>query len=274
MGLSVDFGAGCHERNHMPMKDRDVIKAFVDYLRQNGRPGLQVERWPEDETRESKEIDAVAGSFAIEHTSIDSVPSQRRDSDWFMRVAGGLERELDNRLTFRLRVTLKYEAVMKGQNWPGIRQALKNWITTEAAKLEDGRHVLEGIPGMPFRLHVSKASDRAPGLYLSRLEPSDTTLPCRMRNLFNRKANKLAKYQGFGKKTVLLVENDDIALMNKEKMFDAIRKAYPDGPPEGVDQIWYADTSISSEIVFRDFTPGVRQGNRPIESSGCGKPPC
>lgn len=256
------------------MKDRNVIKAFVDYLRQNGRPGLQLERWPEDETRESEEIDAVAGSFAIEHTSIDTVPSQRRDSDWFMRAAGGLAQELDNRLTFRLRITLKYEAVMKGQNWPGIRQALKNWITTGAAKLEDGRHILEGIPGIPFRLHVRKASDRPPGLYLSRLEPSDATLSCRMRKLFNRKANKLAKYQDIGKKTVLLIENDDIALMNEEKMLDAIQRAYPDGLPQGVDQILFADTSIPSKIVFRDFTSDLRQGNRPtIQSSGCGKPP-
>lgn len=36
--------------------------------------------------------------------------------------------------------------------------------------------------------------------------------------------------------------------MNEEKMLDAIRRAYPNGPPTGVDQVWYADTSIASDL--------------------------
>jgi hypothetical protein len=56
------------------MKDRDVISAFVAYLQTNGHPNLKVERWPEDENRDSQEIDAIAGAFAIEHTSIDTLP--------------------------------------------------------------------------------------------------------------------------------------------------------------------------------------------------------
>jgi hypothetical protein len=63
------------------MNDRDVIRAFVAYLQENGHPNLEVERWPEDENRVSKEIDAIAGVLSIEHTSIDTLPNQRRDSD-------------------------------------------------------------------------------------------------------------------------------------------------------------------------------------------------
>ncbi len=47
------------------MNDRDVIRAFVLYLRENGHPGLKVDRWPEDENRNSSEIDAVAGPLAV-----------------------------------------------------------------------------------------------------------------------------------------------------------------------------------------------------------------
>lgn len=42
--------------------------------------------------------------------------------------------------------------------------------------------------------------------------------------------------------------------MNEGKMVDSIRKAYPAGFPLEVDEIWYADTSIPSEIEFWDFT--------------------
>lgn len=213
------------------MNDRDAIDAFVAYLQGNGHTDLQVDRWPEDENRDSPDIDAIAGVFAIEHTSIDTLPDQRRDSDWFMRVTGGLEQELPIRPSFRLRITVEYGAVARGQDWTEIREALKNWITIEAPHLEDGRHVLDNIPGVPFRLHVTKASDRPPGIFFARYEPGDDTFPDRIREQFDRKAKKLAKYHFLGMITVLLIENNDIALMNESKMQNAIRMAYPAGPP-------------------------------------------
>jgi len=241
--------------------DRDVIDAFIAHLRDRGHLALQVDRRPDDENRDSSDIDAIAGTFAIEHTSIDTLPNQRRDSDWFLLAAGGLEQELPSKP--RLKITLEYDAVSRGQNWAAIRQALNGWITNEAPRLTDGRHVLDSIPGVPFRLHVTKATDRRPGVFFARWEPDDDTLPGRIREQFDRKASKLAKYAGPGTTTVLLVENHDIALMNEGKMLEAIRQAYPNGPPPGVDQIWYADTAIPSEIEFKDFTPELRKERHP-----------
>jgi hypothetical protein len=241
------------------MNDCDVINVFVAYLRENSHPGLQVDRWPDKENRDSADIDAIAGPFAIEHTSIDTLPNQRRDSDWFIRAAGGLEQELPSTLPFHLRITLEYKAVTKGQDWTAVRAALKSWITNQATHLTDGRYVLDSIPGVPFRLNVTKASNRRPGVLFARFEPDDTTLPDRIQVQFDRKAKKLAQYPG--KIRILLIENDDIALMNALKMLDAIQTAYPTGLPPGVDQIWYVDTSIPSpsEIEFRDFTSDLRR---------------
>lgn len=240
------------------MHDRDIVDALIAHLRDHGDPALQLDRRPDDENRDSSDIDAIAGAFAIEHTSIDTLPNQRRDSDWFMRATGGLDQELPSKPPFRLKIILEYDAVSRGQNWAAIRQALKEWIINEAPHLADGRHILDTNPGVPFRLHVTKANDRRPGVFFGRWEPDDNTLPDRIREQFDRKARKLAKYHGPGTTTVLLVENDDLALMNEGKMLEAIRQAYSNGPPPGVDQIWYADTSIPSEIEFRDFTPQLR----------------
>lgn len=241
------------------MNDRDVIDAFVAHLSDHGHPGLQVERRPDEENRRASDIDAVAGPFAIEHTSIDTLANQRRHSDWFMRAAGNLEQELDATPPFRLNITLKYDAVTTGQNWASIRAVLKNWVTNEAPQLPDGRHILEDLPGIPFRLNIVKSSERRPGIFFARFQPDDDTLPSRVKAAFNRKAEKLAKYQRPGVTTILLVENDDIALMNEGQMLDAIRTVFPVGPPPGVDQVWYADTSIENAPEFRDFTPGLRQ---------------
>jgi len=131
------------------MNDRIVIDAFVVYLRDHGHPTLQVDRRPDDENRASSDIDAIAGTFAIEHTSIDTLRNQRRDSDWYMRTVGGIEQDLHGRLAFRLNITLEYTALTKGQDWAAIRERLKWWITNEAPRLVDGRHVLDGTPRRP-----------------------------------------------------------------------------------------------------------------------------
>jgi hypothetical protein len=240
------------------MKDRDVIYAFVAYLQANGHPKIKVDQWPEDEHRNSEQIDAIAGIFAIEHTSIDTLPNQRRDSDWFMQVVGGLKQEPGDLIPFRLSITLEYHAVKKGQDWSAIHEALKTWLITDALQLEDGKHIVDHIPGVPFRLRVVKSSTRPAGLFFSRYDPNDDTLSERARQLLARKAEKLLRYQSTGKTTVLLVESDDIALMDEAKMLEAVRIAFDGGLPPGVDQLWYANTSIPSEIQFVDFTRAVK----------------
>jgi hypothetical protein len=246
------------------MKDHDVVEAFVAYLRDHGYSGLQVDRWPDDENRDSPDIDAIAGPFAIEHTSIDTLSHQRRDADWFMQAVGGLEHQLPP-LPFRLRIVLQYHAVSKGQHWPEIRQALTSWIICKAPYLADGGHVIDTIPGVPFPLHVEKTSHRSHGVSFGRYEPADDTLPGRLRQQFARKAEKLAPYQGRGTTTVLLVENEDVALMNHLKMLNAIQDAYLGGRPPGVDQIWYADTTFAPDIEFTDFTPKLIGQQQPKE---------
>lgn len=245
------------------MNDHDVINAFITYLRKAGFPDLNVDRWPDEENRKTSEIDAIAGCFAIEHTSIDTLPNQRRGSDWFMQAVGGIEKELTASVPFRLNITIEYDAVTKGQDWATIRQNLKAWIIIESPRLNDGLSVLENVQGVPFRLRIRKASGRLPGIFFARFEPMDDTLPTRIRKQFDRKAEKLAKYHGPDRTTVLLVENDDIALMNEGKLLDLIQIAYPIGLPNGVDKIWYADTSMSNNIEFMDFTCEIVQGKNP-----------
>ncbi|MFZ5447571.1 MAG: hypothetical protein ACOZFS_02915 [Thermodesulfobacteriota bacterium] len=239
------------------MKDHEVVEAFVAHLAANGYPGLCVDKWPERENRKSPDIEAIAGQFAIEHTSIDTLPNQRGKSHWFMRAAGELEKELP-KLPYRLNITLEYDAITKGQDWGAIRETLKTWVIENCPQLPDGRYTLENLPGIPFQLRVKKQTDRPPRIIFGRIAPEDKSLPGRISQQLDSKIKKLEPYQEGGFITVLLIESEDIALMNEVKMLDAIRNAYPGGLPPSVGEIWYVDTSIPSEIEFRDFTELVK----------------
>ena len=224
-----------------------TIGMFVAHLRSNGHPNLQVDRCPD--------IDALASPFAIEHIRIDTVSEQTRRDDWFGQVIDGLEEELSPYLPFRLQITLQYDAVTENQDWRAINRALSNWIIRKSLYLADGRDV-HNVPGIPFPLNVDKDSDyEFPGLVFCRSQPNDNTLPNRIQALCDRAAEQLAIYQESGKTTVILIENKDRVLMYQNRMRSAIQDAYPNGPPAGVDKIWFADTAEDSDITFEDFTP-------------------
>ena len=244
------------------MKDYDVIDAFIEYLREHGYPALKICGHPDEKNRTSSDIDAIAGSFAIEHTSIDTLPNQRRNNEWFMKVVEGLEEEFSTQLSFRPSISFYDGSIAKGQDWKKICQGFKNWINEEKdnPRLADGSHWINNVPGIPFPFHVIKEHDSAQGVRFSRFPPEDTDLPNRVRKLFDRKAKKLEKYQNLGKTTVLLVESNDIALMDVQGqiLLEAIREAYPFGLPVGVDKIWYVDTAdLPDWITFKDFTPDL-----------------
>lgn len=240
------------------MTDQNIIEQFVEHLASSTHPGLVVNRWPDKENRRSQDIDAIAGQFAIEHTSIDTVPDQRMRSAQFMQVVGELESELSPLLTARLRITFEWEAVDKGQDWRAINRMLREWILKEAEALPDGGSTVQSIPGIPFRLHVNKASDRPPGLRFRRSPPDDDTLPGRLQAQLSQKLAKLEPYRGKGFKTLLLIESSDLALMCKDLMLDSIRHAFSNRLPNGADVVWFTDTSLPQDIVFHDLTKHLK----------------
>lgn len=248
--------------NGKNLDDKQVVLAFIDYLQKNGHSGLKLDRIPDNENRASADVDAIAGEFAIEHTSIDTVRDQRRDSDWFVKAVGELEAELSAQITFRLKIIIPYDGIKTGQNWSIIRQAFHSFVISVAPSLPDGQHVIQNHLNIPFEFRITKASERTPGLFFYRIAPDDDTLSLRIQEQFDRKAEKLTKYKQNGKTTILLVESGDIALMDKQIMLDAIRVAYGGNLPKEVDNIWYADTSISPYIEFQDFTQILQSQER------------
>jgi len=227
--------------------DKEVVVQFVDYLAQEKYPGLEIESIPDETT--SGDIDALAGKFAIEHTSIDTIPDQRRDEAWFMESIGSLEHDCKGRVPFYLSLTFPYKNVSR-HNWRKIRTSIKQWIMTESAKLSEGSHIISCISGIPFEFRAKKKYSGRPGLLLSRFSPSIPDFPSRLKKHLASKIKKLSPYKGKGKITLLLVESTDIALMDDGMMYDSLNEIYPAGLPSGVDQVWFAHTSTVEPIEF------------------------
>ena len=232
------------------MSEPNTIRAFVTHR----SPGLDISRYPDEENRDSKDIDAIAGRFAIEHTSIDALENQRRDSAWFSKVVGNLEGEISPQLTFRLRVRFDNDAVASGQDWAAIQSALKTWILGDAREVTEAQRVDVEIPGVPFPASVLRSSNEPPGLVFSRLAPAESGLSDRVRATIERKAEKLAKYHGPGRTTILLVESEDVALMSYGSFLQSVGEAFPEGLPASVDELWFADTYPAGPPQFHEVT--------------------
>jgi hypothetical protein len=237
--------------------DKRVVVLFVEYLAHRLYPGLKIERFPDEEV--SGDIDAIAGQFAIEHTSIDTIPQQSRDAAWFLESIGSLEQEFEGKLPFRLFLTLPYTGIQWGQDWQELRTALQKWVADESAMLPEGSHMISCIPGVPFDFRARKMHTGKAGVLLSRFAPDNSDFPSRLRSHLDRKIAKLAPYKGKGKTTLLLVESDDIAFMNEGVMWDSLRDAYPEGLPPGVDKVWFVHTSIPEDVLFFEMNEAFKR---------------
>ena len=232
------------------MEDRTVIHEFVRHLQEHGYPDLKVDRRPdeEEEYQNSPSVDAIAGTFAIEHTSIDTLLNQRRNAAWFGEITKGLEEEFADQLPFHLSITFDYGAVSKKyvdftekRDLEQIHKVFKNRIGEVNLSLAESCRVLNGVPDIPFQFDVIKGNELPKDILFALVNPEDSTLPEHIKKLIDRSAKKLAKYQSNTKTTVLLIESNDPALMN-DRILSAIRKAYPEGLPSRINQIWYGET--------------------------------
>jgi hypothetical protein len=237
--------------------DRACIRVFASLLEAIGRPVAGVDRWPEDEA--DGEIDAIVGPYAIQHTSVDTLPDGRLADARFKQVVGALEEELAGNLGFPLAISWNWAAVQKGQQWPAICAALRGWILKEARNLADGYHHVTNLPGVPFALDAWKAGPiKFDGVRFARYDPKDATFTVRLHDQLAGRHDKLTvlgRHQADGKITVLLLESADVALMNSVMMVEALEAVFPTRP-EAVDQVWFMHYVAPATVNVHDLRSG------------------
>jgi len=101
--------------------DPEIVERLIEHLRDVGHPDLKIDSWPEDDHPGLSVVDAIAGNLAIEHTSVDTLPDQRRIGEHFMDGLGVLDHLP---ATARLSINVPYELVTIGSDWEAYRLAL------------------------------------------------------------------------------------------------------------------------------------------------------
>jgi hypothetical protein len=220
--------------------------------------GAEISWAPEDEA--DGEIDAIIDSFAVQHTSVDSVSAGREADAQFKKVIRELEHDLAGTLGYALTITWDWAAVRKGQNWAATHDALRSWIVSgEPRKFADGRHSDVEVPGVPFTLDIHRRGlDWFDGVRFARYDPKDGTLGPRLMDQLTGRHEKLpvlARYRADGKTTVLLLESRDIALMDPVLMVQALETAFP-APPPDLDQIWFMHYRAPGTVNVHDLRSG------------------
>lgn len=240
-------------------KTERLIAAFAKQ-----KLGLEIDRWPDKVERNKKEIDAVCGNYAIEHTSIDTFPQQREQDDHFRQFIDGLAECCPSDMGGILQIGIIEGGIRrrKSKELQSIRTALKTWIADHSKSFpltgNTWRRIDVPVEGYePFAINVSKFNIGKDGIFFGRHTPSDYKLEERLKDLISRKARKLDLYLEFTR--ILILESNDFSLMNPSIMAEALKKTLESKLPQGVDELWFADNSIEEFPEFHDFSAVIKR---------------
>jgi hypothetical protein len=234
-------------------------------------------RFPEREHDSAPvELTCTIGAtlVALEHTRLEAYPMQMQDGVRFAGALERLEKDLDQLLPrnsfFMLSVPSNAFDGRSANEAQAIGDRIRDWVLAVASAMSatsrfDGRRA--DIPGVPFTV----ALDRANGmpweegrLLIARFMPSELEAKraARVKTALDGKLPKLAAWKDRGAATVLVLENDDIALSNVALIAAAVQAADP-APALLPDRIYEIDTPGSPWTVWT-----LRRAPGPIALDG------
>ena len=188
--------------------------------------------------------------YAIEHTRIESFPSQIADGKAFSDLLEPLETALSGRLPgcFMLVVAVgATDGIRASDHWR-IRGLVERWILSRASSLEGqgpSSTVTEQPPGVPFPLILHRTPTRRGSrlrIFRGRPEELEPQRAGRVQQAVARKCPKLAVQKVDGRETILVLESDDIALANCADICASVSLALA-GRDDVPDSVFLVDTA-------------------------------
>jgi hypothetical protein len=220
-------------------------------------------------------------NYALEHTIVEAFDRQIHSGVDFNALVTPIIDAIGDTLpkpgVYYVTFPLNASDQIRRKDFPALQAAVGTWMRSAAVRLyarqmqmADGDpygkdFALREIPsGVPFELHMTRSLFRdippsANGrLFLSRFAPKDreNLRITRIRRALNTKCPKLSQCKEEGARTVLILENNDIALTNHIIIGDSVRvllKERDDVP----DEIFLVDTCVDDWAVWSLYRDGI-----------------
>ena len=224
----------------MDSQQNKVIKETLEYISRARNVVCEVIDFPDEQERNLPACDVFAiidgEKVAIEHTSIDSIPFQRRDSRRFIDLLGPLGKELTGKLPKRgnYQLVIDMDVIPVGIKWSFIRSQISEWCQKIASGLVIGssstapKHFIkEKLAGVPFEVTLYRWPFRDGQFRTARFLPSDLEnkrVEVIIQSLISR-GTKVSGYKDKGFRTLLILESNDIVLANASDIGKAFVKA-------------------------------------------------
>jgi len=185
--------------------------------------------------------------FALEHTTIDSYSAQRADNHRFRTVVVPLEDAIRKAYPDSwIEICVPAGAVPTGTDWPRLAETLKEGCTEKIAQMPFGDQSYEfQLAGVPFPVLISRERrPQDPGCFVMRHAPGNlkAQLLDNIARAIRKKRDQLAPYRLQGLPTILLLDSDETALINRHFLTEAFVTAANRETVDGLDEVFIAET--------------------------------
>ena len=247
------------------LHEKKVIKEVLKYISKKINQPYRIISYPDEVNRNSPACDMLVSfgnkKFAIEHTSIDSIPNQRRDNNRFIKLLSPLIIELNGKFPtpghYKLIINIDIIPALNKSNGSKIYQSIKEWCKKIAPTLSMGgtysgkKHFKRGkIPGVPFELTLYKSLRRDGEFRIGRFSPEQIEEKRKevLKQALCSRGEKVINYKKEGYHTILILESNDRALANFNDIGDALNNAVEElKNVELPDEIYLIETEIEDD---------------------------
>ena len=237
-----------------PKNEIAVCEFVRTIIEQRTSESLVVTARPDRQERQKQAVEMILSSqtrqYALEHTRIESFPSQIRDGKDFSRLLAPLEREFSGILPgiYWLIVPVGATGTVSACSEDAVRQSVAAWVRANAETLEGEfetepemridlstrrfdidrarSEITDQPPGVPFPVTLKRTGRKGSKLLIMRFTPPHLRelRVQRIREALDRKCAKLAAHHADSRRTVLVLESDDVALANRHEVGEALRE--------------------------------------------------
>lgn len=253
------------KNNKSKLYEKKVIKVVLKYISKKINQPYRIISYPDEVNRNSPACDMLVSfgnkKFAIEHTSIDSIPNQRRDNNRFIKLLSPLKDKLNGKLPtpghYKLIIDIDVIPTLNKSDGSKIYQSIKEWCIKIAPTLSMGgthsskKHFeRDRIPGVPFELTLYKLPRRDGEFRIGRFSPEQIEEKRKevLKQALCSRGEKVINYKKEGCYTILVLESNDRALANFNDIGDALNNAIEElKNVELPDEIYLIETEIEDD---------------------------